>query len=78
MDSFKTGIYYHFKNPKQLYHVIGIAHNTESEEPMVVYRPLYETEHELFVRPLLIFLEEVDRPELEYAGPRFIFVRDAQ
>jgi hypothetical protein len=31
----------------------------------------------LFVRPRAMFLEEVDKPELGYRGPRFVFVREA-
>ncbi len=45
---------------------------------MVVYRPLYEgAVASLFVRPASMFLEEVDKPELGYQGPRFVFVGEA-
>jgi hypothetical protein len=74
----RPGIYYHFKDPEKLYEVIGAALHTETEERMVVYRPLYEGAiAPLFVRPLAMFMESVDKPELGYAGPRFVFVRDA-
>ncbi|MDP2816641.1 MAG: DUF1653 domain-containing protein, partial [Rectinemataceae bacterium] len=64
---------YHFKHPEQYYEVLGIAFHTETEENMVVYKPLYEGAiAELFVRPLSMFLEEVDKPELGYKGPRFV------
>jgi len=70
----KPGIYQHFKDPEKLYEVLGIALHTETEEDMVVYRPLYENAvAPLFVRPKAMFLEEVDKPELGYKGPRFIF-----
>ncbi len=78
MDTLEPGIYYHFKDPKKEYEVIGIAHHTETEESMVVYRPLYEGAIAgLFVRPASMFMEDVDRPELGYRGPRFVRVRDA-
>jgi hypothetical protein len=67
-----NGIYYHFKHPEHLYTVLGIALHTETEEKMVVYQR--NTDQELFVRPLDMFLEEVDKPEFNYKGPRFIYV----
>lgn len=74
----KPGIYYHFKHPEKLYEVLGIAYHTETEEDMVVYRPLYEGAIAAYVvRPKAMFLEEVDRPEYGYQGPRFVFVREA-
>lgn len=66
------GVYYHFKDPEKHYEVLGIAFHTETEEEMVVYKPLYDTDHALFVRPLSMFLEEVEKPELGYKGPRFV------
>jgi hypothetical protein len=73
------GIYHHFKEPDQHYEVIGIAFHTETEEDMVVYRPLYEGAiAPLFVRPKAMFLEEVDRPEIPYKGPRFIFIKGSE
>lgn len=72
------GIYYHFKSPDKLYEVIGTAFHTETEEDMVVYKPLYENAiAPLVVRPASMFLEEVDKPEYGYRGPRFVFVRPA-
>lgn len=74
----KRGIYHHFKDPNKLYEVIGVAKHTETEEPLVVYKPLYEGAWApLVVRPLAMFIEEVDKPEYGYQGPRFVFVRDA-
>ena len=70
------GIYYHYKDKGKHYEVLGVALNTETEEELVIYRPLYETDHELFARPVSMFLEEVDAPEYSHQGPRFVFVRD--
>lgn len=67
--------YYHFKDPTKLYEVVGSAMHTETEEQMVVYRPLYENPAApMFVRPLEMFMGEVDKPELGYKGPRFVQV----
>ena len=78
MDSpLRLGIYHHFKDPEKLYRVLGTAFHTETEELMVVYQPLYEGAiHPLVVRPLVMFLEDVDKPELDYKGPRFVFLQD--
>ncbi len=71
----KPGIYRHFKGEDKRYQVIGTAMHSETGESMVVYRALYG-EGALFVRPEAMFLEEVDKPEYNYRGPRFIFVSD--
>lgn len=69
------GFYYHYKDPQKHYEVLGVAFHTETEEHMVVYKPLYEGAiAELFVRPLAMFMEDVDVPELGYVGPRFIYL----
>lgn len=52
----KRGRYRHYKGG--LYTVYGVATHSETEEPLVVYRPLYG-ESELWVRPLRMFLEYV-------------------
>jgi hypothetical protein len=73
--------YYHFKHNTTLdsvnysYVIIGIAKHTETREELVVYKPLYPCEVELFVRPLEMFLEIVDKPEYKYRGPRFRLVK---
>lgn len=51
------GEYVHYKNKR--YEVIGVALHSETLEPMVVYRPLYETKATLWVRPYAMFLETV-------------------
>lgn len=68
----KKGIYKHFKGNE--YEVIDVGTHSETLEPFVVYRALYG-EHKLWIRPVSMFLEEVDKPEIEYKGPRFTFVR---
>jgi len=77
METPAPGIYYHFKDPSKQYEVLGTALHTETKELMAVYRPLYDDAvASMFVRPVLMFMEDVDKPELGYAGPRFIRVGD--
>jgi len=52
----EPGRYRHFKGNE--YEVIGTARHSETLEPMVVYRALY-ADRGLWVRPLVMFLEEV-------------------
>ncbi|MCA9336254.1 DUF1653 domain-containing protein [Candidatus Saccharibacteria bacterium] len=54
----EKGTYRHNKTGK-LYEVLGVALQTETEEPLVIYRPLYEIEYELFARPYSMFIEQV-------------------
>ena len=54
--SLQPGKYRHFKGGE--YAVYGVATHSETEEPMVVYRPLYG-EGALWVRPLAMFREAV-------------------
>ena len=42
-----------------LYEIIGVAIHSETREPMMVYRPLYD-DSGMYVRPLEMFLSEVD------------------
>ena len=53
----RPGRYRHYKGGE--YEVIGVVRHSESLEPMVLYRPLYnDTGH--WVRPLAMFLEAVE------------------
>ena len=51
-----TGRYRHYKGGE--YEVIGVARHSESTEPMVVYRPLYD-DSGWWVRPHAMFFESV-------------------
>lgn len=53
----KLGKYKHYKGNE--YEVISIAKHSETQEDMVVYKALYGN-HDLWVRPLKMFLEEVE------------------
>ena len=54
----ELGVYEHYKGKQ--YQVLGVAHHSETMEELVVYEALYETEMKLWVRPLAMFLEEVE------------------
>lgn len=54
----KFEIYKHFKG--RYYQIVEIAIHSETDEKYVVYRQLYEP-YEVYVRPLEMFIEEVDR-----------------
>ena len=58
MEEIKTGRYRHFKGKE--YEVLGLATHSETEEAMVVYRPLYG-EGGLWVRPAAMWNETVER-----------------
>ena len=51
-----TGRYRHYKGGE--YEVIGAARHSETLEPLVVYRPLYNASG-LWVRPHAMFFEEI-------------------
>jgi hypothetical protein len=64
-----AGRYRHYKGG--LYEVLGVARHSETDEELVVYRPLYG-ERRLWVRPKAMFVECV-----EVAGqsvPRFCYL----
>ncbi len=66
------GRYRHYKGGA--YEVLGVATHSETEERLVVYRPLYG-EGALWVRPLAMFVEwiEVDgerRPRFAIEGKK--------
>lgn len=66
LPTLPLGRYRHYKGNE--YEVLGVARHSETLEPMVIYRPLYNTTG-LWVRPFDMFLEII-----EHAGqqqPRF-------
>ena len=65
------GRYRHFKGGE--YEVVGVARHSETDERLVVYRPLYN-DTGLWVRPLAMFLETVTVngrtvPRFAHVGP---------
>ncbi len=63
-----VGRYRHYKGAE--YEILGVARHSETEEVLVVYRPLHGDQG-LWVRPLSMFLEFVATPEGKVA--RFAF-----
>lgn len=55
---FTPGKYIHTKSGNY-YEIIGVALHSETLEQLVVYKPLYQSEFELFVRPFEMFTEKV-------------------
>lgn len=69
--SFKPGIYQHYKGNKYL--AIGVAKHSETLEELVCYITLYDNkEGKIWVRPLSMFLEEVEIDGVK--KPRFTFI----
>ncbi len=72
MSDLKVGTYRHSKTGK-LYTVIGVAKHSETLEDLVVYECLYDNpKSKIWVRPLKMFLEEVEINGKKV--PRFQFV----
>lgn len=64
-NNVEPGVYQHYKGPK--YEVFGTARHSETEELLVVYRPLYGAAFEndeqwgdVWVRPAAMFVEQVE------------------
>lgn len=72
MEKLKPGIYRHYKNKE--YQVYELAHHSETEEALVVYRCLYG-DYSLWVRPLAMFTESITIDGKTV--PRFEFIRDS-
>jgi hypothetical protein len=72
MTDIKRGKYRHFKGME--YQVMDVARHSETQEDYVVYRALYG-EGGLWIRPLSMFIETVDRDGK--VQPRFAFVSEA-
>lgn len=62
--------YRHFKG--KLYYVENIVTHSETNEPMVLYWALYG-EHKRFVRPLDMFLSEVDHEKYPDVKQKYRF-----
>lgn len=57
LPALPLGRYRHYKGGE--YEVLGVARHSETLEPLVVYRPLYN-DSGLWVRPYAMFVEQVE------------------
>ena len=69
----KPGIYKHFKGDEYELLCVGRLSEDRSKE-FVVYKSLLYGD--VWIRPLEMFLEIVDRRDYNYKGPRFVFLRE--
>lgn len=63
-------MYRHFKG--NIYQIRCLAKHSETGEMMVVYQAMYDT-FQIYVRPLNMFMEEVDRAKYPDAKQRYRF-----
>ena len=57
LPSIQLGHYRHYKGGE--YEVVGVVRHSETLEPLVLYRPLYN-ESGMWVRPFAMFLEAIE------------------
>ena len=72
LPSLPPGRYRHYKGGE--YDVIGVARHSETLEPLVVYRPLYN-QTGLWLRPFPMFVENIVHDGREQ--PRFARITTA-
>lgn len=76
LKNIKIGKYKHYKGGE--YEVIGLSHHSETLEPLVVYKALYESKefghNAIWVRPFDMFMDKVNLNGEEV--PRFKYLEE--
>ena len=72
LPALAAGLYRHYKGGE--YEVLGVVRHSETLEPLVLYRPLYN-DSGLWVRPYTMFTEQVAING--HNRPRFALVQAA-
>jgi hypothetical protein len=70
LPDIKLGVYEHYKGKR--YEVMGVGVDSETEIPVVIYKPLYETNVSFWVRPYDMFMEIVTVDDTDV--PRFRYL----
>ncbi len=71
MTEVKSGRYRHYKGND--YQVLDVVKHSETEQELVLYRPLYgESQDQKWVRPLEMFTEHIEISGISV--PRFKFI----
>jgi len=66
-------IFRHYKGKE--YRIHGLSYNADGKQ-LVPYVEFSDLETGMrFSKNLSVFLEVIDRPDIKYHGPRFVFVR---
>lgn len=75
LPSIRTGRYRHYKGGQ--YEVLGVVRHSETLEPMVLYRPLYN-DSGLWVRPHAMFIGEIVRDGMPVQRFAYLSAQDGE
>lgn len=59
IPTIEPGKYEHYKG--NTYEVIGTGVDSETKQPVVIYKPLYDSEVEYWVRPYEMFVGTIEK-----------------